>query len=132
MRLSYRGVECKLLVFVVLLGVISCDYVFHDIELKFYEGGSFQVSIPAEKSVSLLSFQGQKSSESGEDYTWDEIILEPTGGKFVFYDENANFTVGNVLVFHLQVIFMGLKVESEPQFKQVTGKRTNLSDSQLF
>lgn len=126
MNILYRGIGCELLIVLVLFGVVCCDYGFPDIEVKFYEGGSFQVSIPADERISLLSFHGQKTSgiERAEEDIRDKIILEPTGEKLVVYDENANFAVGETLQYKLEVICMGQHFETIRR-KEVKGKTTN-------
>lgn len=70
--------------------------------MTFYSGGGFQISIPADPKISVFSFQGEMNDNKSA--TWDKLLLTPSGGRFVFVQEDGEFKIGDRLKYRLQVI----------------------------
>lgn len=86
----------------LLFGCIACDYEFPEFQVTFYSGGGFQISIPADPKISVFSFQGEMNDNKSA--TWDKLLLTPSGGRFVFVQEDGEFKIGDRLKYRLQVI----------------------------
>lgn len=108
----------------VSFGSIYCDYEFPAPQVKFYQNGGFEVSIPKDEKISLFAFHGRKNMEldGTEVGTWNMDISKPSGNRLMFREANARFNIGDRLHYWLYVVYEGLGYELLYQMTEVKSK----------
>lgn len=96
--------QLAIVLFWSLFGSLACDYDFPEIQVTFYTGHGFQVSLPADPKISVITFQGQKKNYRT---TWEKLLVNATGGRFAFIQADAEFKIRDRLEYRLQVIHDG-------------------------
>lgn len=93
-----------LLLISLFVPIILCQYIIPTPNVTFYENCGFEVSIPADPAISLLSIDATKK---GDPIPWHRLILTPTAGRFAFIEASAKFNIGDTLTYRLQVNYHG-------------------------
>lgn len=94
---------------VIQLGIGSCDGEVPPAQVSFFEGGGFEVSLPADPKINSFSIHGKKNQNIFETFigTWHQNVKRTTDNRFVFRDANAQFNLGDRLHYFLYMVYDG-------------------------